>query len=160
MNKKSLRAVCVSVFCSLLLIGFFIIALQQKNIQGFVTAGNMNARNQYVMLTSDDIRLENHADIPAEGTVYLTGECFDFQYYKVYANDFFPQDTVIYGKEAAPDGYWGIQITDGSITAAWFSFYPLTTDQLHPYTKKEQLKSARFFDKSSTTHIIGYYSAP
>ena len=158
MNKKKLRTAYITSLCLLLLmIGLFIFALQEHNIKGFVTASNMNARNQYVMLTSDDINLADHVDIPTKGTFYLTGECNDFQYYKVYANDIFPQDTVIFGRESDPNGYWGIQITDGNITAAWFSNYPLNITQLSAYTPEEQRKQTHLFEKFSESKIIGYY---
>ena len=164
MNKKKLRTACITSLCLLLLllqIGLFIFALQEHTLKGFVTGSNSHARNHYVMLTSDDIiNLADHVDIPTKGTFYLTGECNDFQYYKVYANDIFPQDTVIFGRESDPNGYWGIQITDGNITAAWDSNYPLNITQLSAYTPEEQLKQIHLFDlfeNFSESKVIGYY---
>lgn len=157
-NKSRTIKFIKDFFISLAIFLFFPIMMISEHVEKdkrYVI--NVYAENCYNIMSSC-VR-DNSLELPEKGTYYMTGECYNYDYYLAYAGDIFEQDTVIFGNaQDKINGYWAIRIDNGVITESWFSNYKLNKKQLRPYSIKEQKKQMHLFDDISKTHMIGYYS--
>ena len=157
-NKNRIIKFIMKFFISLAIFLFFPLMMISEHVEKdkrYVI--NVYAENCYIALSS--CVQDNSLELPEKGTYYMTGECYNYDYYLAYAGDIFEQDTVIFGNaQDKINGYWAIRIDNGVITESWFSNYKLNKKQLCPYSIKEQKKQMHLFDDISKTHMIGYYS--
>lgn len=157
-NKNRIIKFIMKFFISLAIFLFFPLMMISEHVEKDKRYSiNIDAKNCYNIMSS--CVQNNTLELPEKGTYYMTGECYNYDYYLAYAGDIFEQDTVIFGNaQDKINGYWAIRIDNGVITESWFSNYKLNKKQLRPYSIKEQKKQMHLFDDISKTRMIGYYS--
>ena len=158
-RKRIFKLIIGFILILVIVLLFFAITFSGEIKTDKISSINIKAQTQYKIFEeyTDDILKE--LNVPEKGTYYITGECYDCEYYLAYAGDILEHDTVVYGNiQDEINGYWAIRIDNGVVTESWFSNYKLNEDQLRPYSIKEQKKQMHLFDKLSKTRMIGYYS--
>lgn len=155
--KKPLRillniGLTLLVLFALLTGGYYL--LYEHQAYGIVGSANSNARTHYNTLTSDLVTLP---ELPEY--CILFGESHDAWDYIAYANDSLPENILLCGNGEEPaNSYWAARFRNGQITEVWSANYPLSEEQLRPYSHKEQQKQIHFPEAFSKSHLIGYYS--
>lgn len=157
-STRIIRNIGITLLVLLILLTGVWYLIYQHQAYGIVSAFNSNAHSHYSAFQSEYASLETLPDLPEDCVLF--GECRYCWDYVVYANDFLPEDMLLCGKaEESANCYWAARIQNGKVIEVWSANYPLSEEQLLPYSRKDQEKQIHFPEKFYKSGLIGYYHA-
>lgn len=151
---KALLLVILSLSFIFLLFG---LSLSPNIKNDKISTINIKAKNHFNFFTAYYNDLLNSINIPDNGSFYIMGQCKENAYYIIDAGGLILKDDVIYGNKNEINGYWAINIVDNKIVQVWSSNYPLSREQLIPYSIDDQKKQFKIFESTLKTKAIGYF---
>ncbi len=111
------------------------------------------------MMTNGVIDIGSQLYIPQEGEYTIYGESEDFSYYIVYPDEYIEKKTLIYGEpDNTVNNYWAVRFNSGKVTEVWTAKFPLSEEDLLPYTRDEQLEKVKYRGGIYSEELIGYYN--
>lgn len=156
--KILFKALFLLIFLLSLIFLLFGLFISSSIINDKISTVNTKAKNYFNFFTAYYNDLSNNINIPDNGSFYIIGQCKDNAYYIIDTEDRISKEIVIYGNKNEINGYWAINIVNNKIVQVWSANYPLSREQLIPYSINDQKKQFRIFESTTKTKAIGYFA--